>query len=159
MAEKTLFLLKPDAVELGLEAVIERELSRQLLEVVRRRKFRLTPAMLREHYAHHADKPYFPRIVAYMTRGPVIALVLEGPMAVKQARNILGATNPQNALPWTLRYIYGKVDADGGIENVAHASENAEDAAKEIARFFPVEKRWWMLAILRLRRIFVADDG
>lgn len=145
MNERTLIFLKPDAVEQELEGVIKRAFKSHGLRVVRRKKLRLTPALATEHYAHHADKPFFPGLISYVTRGPVVAMVIEGENAVAAVRELVGATDPAKAAPHTLRALYGRRTPDGRVENVIHASEKTEEAVVEIRRFFGGEP-WWVRA-------------
>lgn len=143
MKERTLIFLKPDAVERGLEGHVTREFKLRGLRVTRRKKLRLTAALAGEHYAHHADKPFFPGLIAYVTRGPVVAMVIEGEDAVAAVREIAGATDPAKAAPQTLRARFGRRTADGRIENVIHASEKPEEAEVEIRRFFGQDRSRW----------------
>ncbi len=143
--ERTLIILKPDAVEKGLEELIRMEIGFLELRVARRRKMRLDAAIVTEHYRHHAEKPFFPGLCAYMTRGPVVAIVVEGDKAVSKMRAWTGATDPAKALPATLRGRFGKNMPDGSVENVLHASENPEEAKVEIRRFFGKERAWTRL--------------
>ncbi len=150
MKEQTLILLKPDAVEQRLEHRILFEIYRLELSPVRVQKMQLSEALVTEHYSHHAKKPYFPGICAYMTRGPVIAMVIEGENAIAKIRELAGATDPTKAAPHTLRGRFGKKLADGGMENVIHASERPEDAAVEIRRFFGKPETWFSRLLQKL---------
>lgn len=143
MKQDTLILLKPDAVERRLERKVLAELAERGVTVTRRKEMRLTPKILRAHYAHIADKPFFPGVVAYMTRGPVVAFVAAGEDAVAVVRELAGATDPLKAAPHTLRFRFGRVTPEGSMENVIHASEKPEDAAVEIRRFFGRERSVW----------------
>jgi nucleoside-diphosphate kinase len=154
MTERTLVLLKPDAVEQALEARIRREIRRQGLAVTRQKLLRLTPQTVRAHYAHHVDKPFFPGLLAYMTRGPVIAMIVEGDDAVAVIRELAGATDPTKAAPHTLRARFGRKTPEGGVENVVHASEKTEEAEVEIARFFGHEPSWPARLFGRLARLW-----
>lgn len=136
MSERTLVILKPDAVEQKLVDVISSEFGRAGLLVCWPTEITLTREMLAEHYAHHASKPYFPRICAYMMRGPCVVMIVKGPDAVKKVRDLAGATRPTQADPNSLRGRFGKETPEGGIENILHASESPEDAATEIRRFY-----------------------
>lgn len=150
MVERTLILLKPDGVEQGLERLVAFEISVLGLRIAKRRKMRLKPSTVTEHYAHHAGKPFFPGLLAYMTRGPVIAMVIEGDGALAKVRDWVGATDPTKAPPETLRARFGRKLPDGRIRNVIHASENPEDAEAEIVRFFRPRDFW----LFRLFRCF-----
>ena len=96
----------------------------------------LTPAILKEHYAHVADKPFYPEIEKFMSSVPVIALALEGDNIIATMRDMLGVTDSRKAAPGTLRATFGK----DVMINVAHASDSPEAAAKEVARFFKAEE-------------------
>ena len=151
MNERTLILLKPDGVAQGLEPLVTFEVCRLLgLRITDRRKMRLDAAIVTEHYAHHAGKPFFPGLLEYMTRGPVIAMIVEGDDALGKIREWVGVTDPTKAAPDSLRGRYGKKLPDGRILNVIHASEKSEDAEAEIKRFFRPRENWFA----RLLRFF-----
>lgn len=150
MKERTLLLLKPDGVEQDLEQLIVSEVCRLGLHVVSRRRMQLDRAVVAEHYAHHADKPFFPWLCTYMTRGQVIALIVEGDGAVAKIRDLVGATDPAKAAPHTLRARFGRRRQDGCVENVVHASERPDEAEVEIRRFFGTELSWWKRLLRRL---------
>lgn len=135
--ERTLVILKPDAVAQKLIQVILGEINRLNLSVTRFHRTVLTEAQVREHYAHLADKPYFPKIAAFMTSGPVVLAVVDGPDAVARLRKLAGATDPRQADPQSLRGRFGRVPPDGAMENVIHCSATVNEAAQEIHRFFP----------------------
>lgn len=130
--ETTLILFKPDTVEKNLSGkVLERFLSEGL--VIRGIKMMtLSDELLAEHYAHVADKPFFPNIVAFMQKTPVIALALEGENAISRVRDLLGPTNSAEAPAGTLRGDFG----EDMMINVCHASDAPETAAAELKRFF-----------------------
>jgi nucleoside-diphosphate kinase len=130
--ETTLILFKPDTVEKNLSGkVLERFLSEGL--VIRGIKMMtLSDELLAEHYAHVADKPFFPNIVAFMQKTPVIALALEGENAISRVRDLLGPTNSAEAPAGTLRGDFG----EDMMINVCHASDAPETAATELKRFF-----------------------
>jgi nucleoside-diphosphate kinase len=135
--ERTLVILKPDAVEQHLEPAIITALDALGLQCTGLRRAELAPELVRAHYAHLADKPFFPRIVEFMTRGACLIMVYEGRDAVAKVRRLAGATDPREADPQSLRGLYGRVTDDGNMENVIHASATPDEAATEIARFFP----------------------
>jgi len=132
--ERTLVLVKPDGVERGLVG--------EIISRFERRGLRLAAAQLRtldretaaRHYAEHEGKPFYDSLVAFITRGPVMALVVEGPADTWQVvRTMMGPTNPAQAAPGTIR-------GDLGIEmqeNLIHGSDSAESAEREIGIFFP----------------------
>ena len=130
--ETTLILFKPDTIEKNLSGtVLERFLKQGL--VVRGITMRnLSDELLAEHYAHVADKPFFPSIVEFMQKTPVIAVALEGDDAIGRVRDLLGPTNSAEAPAGTLRGDLG----ENMMVNVCHASDSQESAAAEIKRFF-----------------------
>ena len=130
---RTLVLCKPDAVERRLVGEIVGRLERKGLTVVALELRQLDTAVAKKHYAEHVGKPFFGDLVSFITRGPLVAMVVEGPEAWKVVRTLVGATNPREAAPGTLR-------GDLAIElteNLVHGSDGAESAAREIALFFP----------------------
>ena len=130
---RTLVLCKPDAVERRLVGEIVGRLERKGLTVVALELRQLDTAVAEKHYAEHVGKPFFGDLVSFITRGPLVAMVVEGPEAWKVVRTLLGATNPREAAPGTLR-------GDLAIElteNLVHGSDGPESAAREIALFFP----------------------
>lgn len=130
--EQTYIMLKPDALQRGLTGEILQRIERKGYRIVRMQTMQLDEAILREHYAHIVDKPFFPDTVAYMTSGPVLAMVVEGEQAVKGMRMLMGATRFEDAMPGTIRGDF----AHSTTENVIHGSDSVENAAIEIARFF-----------------------
>ena len=133
MAQRTLVLIKPDAVRRRLTGEILRRIEAKGYELVALRRQTTTPRVLAEHYAEHVDKPFFGPLVDFITSGPLVAAVVEGPDAIVQWRALMGATNPVNAAPGTIR-------GDLAVEtqnNVTHGSDSPESAAREIALFFP----------------------
>lgn len=133
---KTLILLKPDTIARGIVGDIISRLERKSLKIVGMKFITMTESLLVEHYGHHSEKPYFPKIVKYMTDGPVLALVIEGIDAVRQVRMMCGATDPQFAAPGTIRGDHSCV-----IDyNLVHASDSIDSADIEIARFFKTEE-------------------
>ena len=130
--ERTVVLLKPDTVARGLVGRIISRFEDKWLKLVSLKLIQLTEDICRDHYGHHADKPYFPKIVSYMVDGPVVGVVLEGTDAVRQMRNLCGATDPQFAAAGTIRGDFsGTIDA-----NLIHASDSVETAQAEMDRFF-----------------------
>lgn len=130
--EQTLVIFKPSAVQRGLVGQILSRFERKGLTIVAMKMARLSEAILREHYAHLVDKPFFPSLLASMTASPVVLMVLEGVDAIKVVRLLTGATNSREALPGTIRGDFSM----SGQENVIHASSSPEDARAEVARFF-----------------------
>lgn len=128
MKEKTLVLIKPDAVEKRLIGAILFELERNGLDVLRMKMTKATPALAEQHYAELADKPYFPKIIDYITRGPLVALIIEGENAIQRVRDLAGTTDPAEAKDNTIRSLYGK----DKTENTIHASDSVESAEREM---------------------------
>jgi nucleoside-diphosphate kinase len=132
-AERTLVLCKPDAVERGLVGEIVGRIERKGLSIVALEQRTLDVGTAKQHYAEHEGKPFFDDLVAFITRSPLVAIVVEGPDAWKVLRAMMGATNPREAAPGTIR-------GDLAIElteNLVHGSDGPESAAREIALFFP----------------------
>jgi nucleoside-diphosphate kinase len=134
MADRTFVICKPDAVERGLSGEIVARLERKGLRLVAAELRTIDEATAKQHYAEHDGKPFFGDLVAFITRGPALLLVVEGPEETfKVVRTLMGATNPRDAAPGTIR-------GDLGIlltENLVHGSDSPESAAREIGIFFP----------------------
>jgi nucleoside-diphosphate kinase len=131
--DRTLILVKPDAFARSLTGEIIARFERKGLRIVALRHMTVTRELAESHYAEHAEKPFFGELVAFITSGPIVAMVLEGIDAVKAARQTIGATNPLDAAP-------GSIRGDFAIEmgqNMVHGSDSAESAAREAALFFP----------------------
>ncbi len=134
--EKTLIIFKPDCMQKKLVGTVLDRFERAGLAIVACKMLRLTPALLAEHYAHIADKPFYPPLVEFMMSGPVIAMALQGEEAVARVRAMLGPTDSRKAEKGTIRGDFG---TDGRV-NILHASDSAENGLKEIARFFQPEE-------------------
>jgi nucleoside-diphosphate kinase len=130
--ETTLVLLKPDAMEKRIAGQVLARFEQAGLRLRGVKMFKFEHALLREHYAHIASKPFFPEVQEFMQKTPVIALALEGENAVNRVRDLLGPTDSKKAAKGTIRGDFG-VDV---MVNVAHASDSAETAATELKRFF-----------------------
>lgn len=130
--EKTYIMLKPDCIKRGLMGEVISRIERKGYRIVNAKMMHLDEAILKEHYAHIADKPFFPGIVDYMTSGPVFGMIVEGENAVKGMRIIMGATKFEEATAGTIRGDY----AFSTAENIIHGSDSLETAAAEIKRFF-----------------------
>lgn len=131
--DRTLILVKPDAFARSLTGEIIARFERKGLRIVALRHMTVTRELAERHYAEHAEKPFFGELVQFITSGPIVAIVLEGLDAVKAARQTIGATNPLDAAP-------GSIRGDFAIEmgqNMVHGSDSAESAAREAALFFP----------------------
>ena len=134
--ERTLILLKPCTVQRRLIGEIINRIERKGLRIIGMKMMQLNEAILNEHYAHLADKPFFPTLKNAMMAAPVIAICAEGTEAVTVMRTITGATNGRKAAPGTIRGDYGM----SGQENIVHASDSVENAEIEIRRFFKPEE-------------------
>lgn len=134
--EQTLVILKPSAVERGLIGEIVSRIEKRGLIITGMKMMQLDEPILREHYAHLVDKPFFPSIVASMTASPVIVMCLKGVDVVSVFRTMTGVTNGRNAAPGTLRGDF----CMSGQANIVHASDSVENAAIEIRRFFRPEE-------------------
>ncbi|MBI1812867.1 nucleoside-diphosphate kinase [Candidatus Peregrinibacteria bacterium] len=134
--QRTLILLKPDALQKRICGKVIARLEEAGLSIRGCKMLRLHPDVLRDHYAHIAEKPFYPEVAAFMASLPVIALVLEGNDAIAQVREMLGVTDSRKAAAGTIRAEFG-VDQ---MVNVAHASDSPETAQKEVHRFFAEEE-------------------
>lgn len=132
LMQRTLILLKPDAVTQKICGKVLSRFEDAGLRICGMKMIHLAPALLREHYAHIADKPFYPEVEQFMASVPVVAMVLEGDEAVAKVREMLGVTDSRKAAPGTIRAQYGKDQ----MVNVAHASDSPETAQKEVRRFF-----------------------
>ena len=131
--ERTLILAKPDAYARGLSGEILARFERKGLVPVALRVLVMTREMAERHYAEHLEKPFFGELADFITSGPLVAMVLEGPDAVAAARQVIGATNPLNAVPGSIR---GDLAIATG-ENLVHGSDGPESAVREVGIFFP----------------------
>ena len=137
MSEQTLVLCKPDAVARGLVGEIVGRIEAKGLTLSALELRVLDEATARKHYAEHEGKPFFGDLVSFITGGPLVAMVVEGPEAWKVMRTLMGATNPREAAPGTIR---GDLAVEL-TENLVHGSDGPESAAREIALFFPAGSR------------------
>ena len=134
--EQTFIILKPSTISRGLVGDVLTRFQRKGLIICGIKMMALNEAILREHYAHLVDRPFFPSLVKSMMRTPVLVMVLKGVDAVAVVRSMVGATNCRKAAPGTIRGDFGM----SGQENIVHASDSPENAAIEIARFFKPEE-------------------
>jgi nucleoside-diphosphate kinase len=131
--DRTLILVKPDAFARSLTGEIIARFERKGLRIVALRHMTVSSKLAQRHYAEHAERSFFGELVEFITSGPIVALVLEGVDAIKAARQVIGATNPLEAAP-------GSIRGDFAIElaqNMVHGSDSPESAAREAALFFP----------------------
>jgi len=134
--EQTLVIVKPDAVQRGLIGEIVGRFERRGLRIAAMKMMRITPELAERHYAVHREKPFYDGLVRYITSAPVVAMVLEGNGAIETVRRTMGATDPADAAPGTIR-------ADFGLEigrNLVHGSDGPETAAFEVPLFFGEEE-------------------
>ena len=134
--ETTLVLIKPSGVQRGLAGKIIARFEQKGLIIAGTKMMQLNDSILREHYAHLVDRPFFPSLERSMQSSPIIALALRGVDAVAVVRAMTGVTNSRNASPGTIRGDFGM----SGQENIVHASDSPENAAIEVARFFKPEE-------------------
>jgi nucleoside-diphosphate kinase len=134
MSNRTLVLLKPDAVERGLVGAIISRFENKGLRLVGMELRTLDKAILERHYEEHVGKGFYAELVEFMSRGPVVAMALEGPEDTWEiVRAMMGATNPAKSAPGTIRGDFGTLFT----ENLVHGSDSAESAARELGIFFP----------------------
>ena len=134
MSNRTLVLLKPDAVERQLVGAILSRFEQKGLKLVAMELRKLDNAILERHYEEHKGKGFYADLVTFMSRGPVVALAVEGPEDTWEiVRTMMGTTNPRNAAPGTIRGDFGTLFT----ENLVHGSDSAESAARELSIFFP----------------------
>jgi nucleoside-diphosphate kinase len=130
--DRTLILVKPDAFSRGLTGEIIARFERKGLKIVALRHMTVGRELAERHYAEHSERPFFAELVDFITSGPIVAMVLEGAAAVTAARQLIGATNPLEAAP-------GSIRGDFAIErgaNMVHGSDSPEAAEREAALFF-----------------------
>lgn len=130
--EKTFIIFKPDCMEKRLVGTVLQRFEQAGFEVIACKMTRLSPALLREHYAHVADKPFYPEIEKFMGSRPVIMMALRGDRIVQKVRDLLGPTDSRKAAKGTIRGDFGTEM----MKNVVHASDSVENGRIEIARFF-----------------------
>lgn len=146
MIQRTLVLLKPDAVQRCYAGEIITRFEKAGLKIVGMKMVWADKAIAQEHYAEHVEKPFYPGLENMITEGPVIAFVLEGVEAIATVRKMVGSTEPKGAAPGTIRgdyahASYGYADEKGiGLKNLIHASANTEDADKEVSLWFSKEE-------------------
>ena len=132
MMERTLILIKPDAIQKGNAGGIVSRFEKRGLKIVGMKMLKLTPELSKDHYSHLVSKPFYPDLENFMTHHPVIAMVLEGKECVEVVRGMMGPTNSRKAAPGTIR---GDLSMSTS-RNIIHGSDSLESAEKEIKRFF-----------------------
>ena len=132
MTERTFSIIKPDATRRNLTGKINAVIEDAGLRIVGQRRLKLSRAQAEAFYGVHQGKPFFEELVGFMTSGPVVVQVLEGDNAVARYREVMGATNPANAAPGTIRQLF----AESCTGNSVHGSDSPENATIEIGQFF-----------------------
>jgi len=130
--ERSFVIVKPDAVARGLTGEIIARIERRGLRIVGLKKVVMPRSVAEEHYGEHAERPFFGELVEFITSGPVVMLAVEGPGAIGALRTMIGATNPLDAVPGTIR---GDFSLEVG-ENAVHGSDGSQSAARELALHF-----------------------
>jgi nucleoside-diphosphate kinase len=133
VSERSLVLVKPDGVKRGLVGEVLKRIETKGWKIIALELRKLDEKTAANHYAEHDGKPFFKDLVSFITSAPLVAVVIEGPNAIAGWRQMMGATNPANALPGTIRGDF----ATETQNNVTHGSDSSESAAREIALFFP----------------------
>lgn len=133
MSERTLVLVKPDGVARGLIGEVVSRIERKGYRIAAMEMRTIDTSVAETHYAEHDGKPFFGELVEFITSGPLVAMLVEGPDAVRGVRNLMGVTNPIEAAPGSLRGDFCTLVG----ENLVHGSDSAESAAREAALFFP----------------------
>lgn len=134
--QRTLVLIKPDAVKRRLAGRILTRFEERGLRIVGLKLLQVTPELSQKHYAEHVQKPFYPLLESFITSGPVVAMVLEGPEAVAVVRGMMGSTNGRESAPGTIRGDYGL----SRQMNLVHGSDGPEAAAREIELYFKAEE-------------------
>ena len=135
--ERSLVLVKPDGFARGLTGEVIRRIERKGYRLVALRILTPTREMLGQHYAEHAEKPFFGELVDFMSSGPVTAIVIEGNQCIAGFRSLAGTTDPTKAAPGTIRGDLGRDWGQGSTKNVVPGSAPPESAARELAFWFP----------------------
>ncbi|MEW5784787.1 MAG: nucleoside-diphosphate kinase [Bacillota bacterium] len=130
--ERTFVMVKPDGVQRGLVAEVIGRLERKGLQLAGLKMMQISPELAARHYGEHLGKPFYDSLITFITSGPVVAMVWEGDGAVSLARTLIGATDPQKAVPGSIR---GDLAVFTG-NNIVHGSDSLESAAREIGLFF-----------------------
>ncbi|MCI0424388.1 MAG: nucleoside-diphosphate kinase [Actinobacteria bacterium] len=131
-SESTFVMVKPDGVRRGLVGEVISRLERKGLTLEKIRMLAVDEALARRHYAEHVDKAFFPDLLEFITSGPVVAMQWSGESAIAVARTLMGATDPKQAAPGTIRADYGLAVT----QNLVHGSDSPESAARELEIFF-----------------------
>ncbi len=132
MVERSLIILKPDAVQRGLVGTIVSRLEQRGLKIIGLKLVHMDESLARRHYAEHEGKPFFPGLVSYITSGPVVVMAIAGDNIIEMIRTTVGATNPAKAAPGTIRGDYAVTIG----RNLIHASDKPESGEREVQNFF-----------------------
>lgn len=135
MMEKTFLMVKPDGVQRGLIGEIVSRFERKGFQLVGAKLMQIPTSVAEQHYGEHKGKPFYDELVSFITSGPVFAMVWQGENVIATARQMMGATNPKDALPGTIRGDYGVTVG----KNIIHGSDSLESAKREISLFFKEE--------------------
>lgn len=135
--ESTLILVKPDGVANGHIGEVITRLENRRFTITALKVVQATPALLQQHYAALVGKPYYPDIERFMTSGPLVAIIASGVDVVESFRKMTGPTNPQDALPGTIRGDFARAWGPGAIQNVVHSSDSPASAEREMKIWFP----------------------
>lgn len=136
--EKTLFLIKPDGVQRGLVGEVLKRIERRGFVIEKMEMRQANPSLLREHYHDLIDRPFFPLVEAAMTDGPLIVGIISGQEVISSWRMMMGATNPKDALPGTIRGDFAQAPGENEATlNIVHGSDSVVSAEREIALWFP----------------------
>jgi nucleoside-diphosphate kinase len=130
--EHTFIMVKPDGVERGLVGEVISRLERKGLRLEKIRLLTIDQSLAHRHYAEHVDKPFFSQLLEFITSGPVVAMEWSGESAISVCRSLMGATDPQQAAPGTIRSDYGLMVT----QNLVHGSDSPESAARELEIYF-----------------------
>jgi nucleoside-diphosphate kinase len=130
--QQTLIIVKPDGVRRRLIGEVIGRIEAKGYDIKEMKLFQIDEALAKEHYAEHAEKPFFSDLVDFITSGPVVAMIVEGEDAVRGMRQIMGATNPLDAVPGSVRGDF----ATAITENIVHGSDSPESARREVDLFF-----------------------
>lgn len=136
MMEKTFLMVKPDGVQRGLIGEIVSRFERKGFQLVGAKLMQIPTSVAEQHYGEHKGKPFYDELVSFITSGPVFAMVWQGENVITTARQMMGATNPKDALPGTIRGDYGVTVG----KNIIHGSDSLESAKREISLFFKEEE-------------------
>ncbi len=134
--ERTLVILKPDTIQRGIVGEILSRFEKKGFKIIGLKMMQVNRDVAEKHYIEHKDKPFYDELVEFITSGPIIVFVVEGKNAIKNVRKLVGATNPEEALPGTIRHDYGLHIG----KNIIHASDSKESAEREIDLFFNIDE-------------------